>query len=569
MDISGEALDRLAREGDPAADRLIADLARSGQLGEVNRLLREWQPSDREAPEQRSSGRGVPGWQPPARGARARRSSDGEMPEWQPSDGGVRERRRPDGEVPGWRLRARGVRERWSSGWEAPEWQQSPARGVRERSSDGDVPNQQPPDGEVPERRPPDREVREWQSPDADVPNQQPPDADVPDWQPPDSDVWERQSSNGNAPDQPPNGEVPDREPPAPGLPPDLPANLREFVRTACRTPEWADRERLARVREFFADDGIHVGTVLALGSMATAYAVPLGAKVMGVAHRLRYPERRTAASAQLAFDLMRPEPFAPGSRFAVGAVKVRLIHAAVRHHLRATGNWDEIRHGAPASQEQLLISWMAMSVQVLDFLDRLRIRVTAQEAQDYLHIWRVAGAFLGIGEEAMPRTVGEARQLFATALARSAGPSPEGVELTRHLLDLHAGALPGRAFHGVVPALLRRMVGKEVADWLAVPRSPLWQGALRCYAGLVGAVRRIEDRPLGRGLNNRLARLRRALELRILTRGRGVPLELPPELTGYVAVPRPRAGHSPEGVPILAVDVQGIARRGEGTYSG
>ena len=362
-------------------------------------------------------------------------------------------------------------------------------------------------------------------------------------------------------------------------VPAALPAVLREFLLTARRTPEWADRERLARVQRFFADDGIHVGTVLALGSMAMANAVPLSARAVHLTHRLHHPERRSAHTAQFVFDLMQPNPFGTGGRFAVSAVKVRLIHATVRHHLLATGAWDRHRHGAPASQEHLLIVWMALSVQVLDFLERLRIRVSAQEAEDYLHIWRVAGALLGIDAAAMPPTVGEARQLFATALARSAGPSPEGAELTRHLLDLYAGVLPGRAFDGVVPALLRRLIGRDVADWLAVPHSPLWQGVLRGYLGLLALVDRIEDRSwLGRRVRDRLGRFQHAVELRILTRGRTAGLELPAELVACgsgISVPRPRSGQEAEragdreAVPILAVDEQGIARKGDGTYSG
>ena len=323
-------------------------------------------------------------------------------------------------------------------------------------------------------------------------------------------------------------------------LPEDLPAALREFLEQARRAvPDWADQTRLRRVREFFEDDGIHIGAALALGSMALAYAVPLGAKMMSLTHRLRYPERRMANTAQFVFDLMRPDPFGPNSQFVVSAVKVRLIHATIRHHLRASDAWDEETDKVPASQEHLLIVWLALSVQVIDFLGRLRVAVTEQEAEDYLHTWRVAGTYLGIKAEAMPDTIAQARHVLADALARGGGPSREGAELTRHLLDLYADAVPGRLFDGIVPAYLRHLIGKDIANWLEVPNSRIWRVALSGYLFVVGLLEKIEDRSrIGRWVLDKAGQLIYDLEFRILTHGKSTHLELPLELAGYNPAP-------------------------------
>jgi hypothetical protein len=331
-------------------------------------------------------------------------------------------------------------------------------------------------------------------------------------------------------------------------LPEGLPVVLRDFLEQARRAvPDWADQTRLRRVREFFEDDGIHIGAALALGSMAMAYAVPLGAKMMGLTHRLKYPERRMANTAQFVFDLMRPDPFGPDSQFVVSAVKVRLIHATIRHHLRAGGSWDEANDKVPASQEHLLIVWLALSVQVIDFLGRLRVTVTAQEAEDYLHAWRVAGTYLGIRPEAMPDTIAHARHVLADALARGGGPSPDGVELTRHLLDLYADAVPGRLFDGIVPAYLRHLIGKDIAEWLEVPHSWFWQTALGGYLGLVGLLEKVENRfHVGKRILDRAGQVVYDLEFRILTHGKSTHLELPLELAGYNPDPREAAAMAP-----------------------
>lgn len=319
-------------------------------------------------------------------------------------------------------------------------------------------------------------------------------------------------------------------------IPADLPESLRAFIEDARRAPLWADQKRLTRVYEFFQDDGIHLGMAMALGSMAMAYAMPLGAKMMSLTHRLHYPERRMSNTAQFVFDMMKPDPFGPNSRFVISLVKVRLIHATIRYHLRTAGVWDEARDGPPASQEHLLIVWLALSVQVLSFMERLRISVTPQESEDYLHAWRVAGVMLGIQADAMPTTVVEGQQLLATILQRSAGPSPEGVELTKSLLDLYAYSVPGKIFDGIVPAYLRHLIGDEVADWLGVPHSRVMGRVVRGYVAVVGALEALEDRsPLVQRSIDRFFQLVVAVELRVLTRGHYVQLDLPEQISRRV----------------------------------
>lgn len=316
-------------------------------------------------------------------------------------------------------------------------------------------------------------------------------------------------------------------------VPENLPPRLRAFLEQARRAPVWADERRLVRVHEFFQDDGIHLGAVLAIGSMALAYASQQGAKLMHCTHRLRYPERRVAETAQFVFDLMQPMPFAPHSRFVISVVKVRLIHATIRHHLRESGMWDEAVHGVPISQEQLLTMWLILTVQAVEFLERMRISVTVQEAEDYLHAWRVAGVFLGIREDAMPATLVEGRELFETLLRRHAGPSPEGAELTKGLLDHYADVVPGKMFDGIVPAYLRFLIGDKHADWLDVPRSR-WMGVVRRLPVVLGLLEQIEDRSkLGERILDRIGQLLVSLELRMLTHGRRVHLELPTQLSG------------------------------------
>ena len=65
-----------------------------------------------------------------------------------------------------------------------------------------------------------------------------------------------------------------------------------------------------------------------------------------------------------------------------------------------------------------------------------------------------------------------EAIELEKMIKKRHHGPSPEGVQMTRALLEFHADLIPGQMFDNIIPALIRETVGNKIADWMEVPHS-------------------------------------------------------------------------------------------------
>ncbi|WIX92320.1 oxygenase MpaB family protein [Amycolatopsis sp. DG1A-15b] len=176
--------------------------------------------------------------------------------------------------------------------------------------------------------------------------------------------------------------------------------------------------------------------------------------------------------TSQFVLHLMGPDPFGSGGSFAPTIQKTRLIHAAVRYFITRSGEWDLEADGVPLCQQDMLGALLIFSVQVTDGMRRIGISVTKREAEDYYYIWRVTGAMLGIPAEAMPETLTAARELNAELVEGTYGPSAEGIELPRNLLRLYEEMVPGKAFDGVVAAMVRQVVTEEVAGWLEVPSS-------------------------------------------------------------------------------------------------
>jgi hypothetical protein len=164
--------------------------------------------------------------------------------------------------------------------------------------------------------------------------------------------------------------------------------------------------------------------------------------------------------------------------------------------------------------------------------MSRMGISVTEKEAEDYYYVWRVTGAMLGIPAEAMPETLADAQRLNTQLVEVSFGPSPEGVALTRNLLDLYEKMVPGKAFDGVVAAMVRQVVDPQVADWLGVPHSRGWRRAVRAGARVARLLERSEDRArTAATVLDKAGSLLLGGSVRTLTNGQPTALNIPVDL--------------------------------------
>ncbi|MFD8324497.1 oxygenase MpaB family protein [Streptomyces lydicus] len=339
-------------------------------------------------------------------------------------------------------------------------------------------------------------------------------------------------------------------------LPDGLPAVARDYLHQTSSPPAWVDWGEMEKARLFFIDNNVHIATALSFASMPACYLVPHVAKLLSATHGLKYPAKRMAETGQFTVLLMQPDAFEAGSRFLPAAQKVRLLHASIRHHLRREDRWDVDALGTPICQEDMIGGQMMFSLQVLDALHRLGIHMSVDGAESYYYAWRVVGAMLGVDQHHVPKNLEEARQFSDLYMTRHMGPSQEGADLTRQLIDLYEEVVPGTLFDPVVSALIRHLIGDTCADWLQVPRTP-WDTAVKAAPALLHVLETIEDRsPLGAWALDRLGHLTTLFELSSLTRGRvmhyAIPEQLKKDYGLSSAVPRTRRWTPPP--PTLAV---------------
>ncbi len=266
-------------------------------------------------------------------------------------------------------------------------------------------------------------------------------------------------------------------------VPAELPPSIRRWLDGTGELPEWADRDRLERGCDVVVEHGPQVCVAFATASLVYCYAGYPGVKVLAFTHRLDWDAvRRVGETAQFVLAVMAPGSLQPGGRGIRKIQKVRLLHAAIRHLMTASGRWDVAADGVPICQEDLVGTLASMSWIVVDALPKLGVHIDDQEAEDYHYRWRVIGQMLGVDPAAIPTSMALAGELTGAIARRNHRRSPEGVEMTRALFELHANSLPP-GFAGAAPALTRYLLGDEVCALVGLPHTR-WDKALGWQAG-------------------------------------------------------------------------------------
>jgi hypothetical protein len=148
-------------------------------------------------------------------------------------------------------------------------------------------------------------------------------------------------------------------------------ADLQAWLAEKPTLPEWAEPARITRGQEFFARNGLALGTSLFCSALPNSYAVPDGVAVLDAAGStlLTGPRRRIAETARFLFTVAafnRGDEHGSIDRWtesALGAARrIRLFHGVVRAVvLHDHPDWED-KHGTPMNQFDLLGTLLAFT---------------------------------------------------------------------------------------------------------------------------------------------------------------------------------------------------------------
>jgi hypothetical protein len=285
-------------------------------------------------------------------------------------------------------------------------------------------------------------------------------------------------------------------------IPPGLPEVAVRYFEDTSKLPGWADPWKIAAGARLFTRAGWSIGGALFCSSLPQAYASAHGARVLVQTQGMtKHVNQRIFETAQFLFDAIDEGALAPGGRGIRSAQRVRLMHAGIRHLLRARKDppWDSARLGVPVNQEDLVGTLMTFSVIPLEALALLGEQVSPSDAEAWIHTWNVVGALLGIRPELFPNTVADGTQLKLLVQSRQWGSSEDGRLLTRALVRMMQVYLPLPA-RALPVAMIRRLCGDRCAEILGLPTS-LWRYGIDALVWGMSPIERV----MGVALQRRL----------------------------------------------------------------
>lgn len=283
---------------------------------------------------------------------------------------------------------------------------------------------------------------------------------------------------------------------------PSAPASFHAFFEQVERAPMWVDWETVDRGGEVLLRAGPLGGIVLALKSLVLGYSSPAGNKPLVFSGRLQeQAARRLNETARFVQATITPGSMRPRAEGWRITLKVRLVHAHVRRMILRSGRWNAPAWGAPVNQHDQAGTSLLFSAIVLEGLRQLGMRIARRDAEAYMHLWRWSGWLMGIDPELLPATETEGVRLGHVIAATMGEPDDDSRALTRALLEapLQAAKTRGDLANAkrlvrFSAAMCRELLGEEMADKLAVPRTS-WRYMVPFARRLVSSVELVRER--------------------------------------------------------------------------
>ena len=260
-----------------------------------------------------------------------------------------------------------------------------------------------------------------------------------------------------------------------------LPTPIRAYIEQNQHMPGWAEQKKIHMAQELFIDHGPKFLMFLYFKSLPLLYSMRNGVQVLIKTGRLAHSQqgqliftRRIAETGQFLLEVMSPGGFEKPYPAVSAALKIRLIHASIRHFLIA-GKWNVSIWGQPINQEDMAATLMTFSVTMTEALKQFKIPVTPEEEDAYLHHWQIIGHLMGINHDLLPDHAREGKELLSKILKRQSAFSEEGVTLTRALTSFISNHVESGFLRRSPHVLIRYLAGKTIAKRLGVKRDRYW----------------------------------------------------------------------------------------------
>jgi hypothetical protein len=138
-------------------------------------------------------------------------------------------------------------------------------------------------------------------------------------------------------------------------------------------------------------------------------------------------------------------------------------------------GSWNMV-WGLPVNQEDMAGTNLAFSFIVLRGLHKLGYQFNTNEAESYLHTWKIIGYFMGLENALLTDKWLEAEQLDELISKRNFRASEVGQFLMKSLIDSSKTTIKIPFIKNMPTALMRFCLGDDISEMLKVPKMDNYQ---------------------------------------------------------------------------------------------
>ena len=256
----------------------------------------------------------------------------------------------------------------------------------------------------------------------------------------------------------------------------DAPASMRKFFEGAVAPPKWLDYSAFeSSVRMFHRNSSVVLAAFVA-GVLIEGFTTNI-AKSFFITGRVRdQGVRRLGQNNRHMMEICFPGGL---DRHGDGwklSVRIRIVHARMRHLLINSEEWDTEAWGAPISAAHLGYAISAFSARLLKHMKTLGALYNDEERASFMAVWRYSGYLMGIPETILFQDEEEALRLYDIGLMCEPDSPIESVMMAHSLINsapLIAGMTSSeerRKLAKYVYKISRGLIERDCAEELRYP---------------------------------------------------------------------------------------------------
>lgn len=256
----------------------------------------------------------------------------------------------------------------------------------------------------------------------------------------------------------------------------DAPAPVLDFFQSLDTLPPWVDLDAfIPGIRMFHRNSAMILGAFVG-GTLVEGFSTNI-AKSFFITGRLRESGvRRLMQNNRHMLELFMPRGMERDGDGLKLSVRVRLVHAQIRHLLSDSYEWDTAAWGTPLSSAHVGFAASAFSARLVRHMRQLGCKFSDEEKDSFMAVWRYAGHLMGVPDTILFHGEEDALELFELGRLLEPEPGFESVVMANALIQ-SAPLVIGitdtndrRHLVRYVYKVSRALIGDDLADRLGYP---------------------------------------------------------------------------------------------------